>query len=387
MISGGGRTRWLAALAALIATALPSHAAPPLSDAQRALLTARAEAAAAARRSQALEARARQASAAADRARARRAALTERIAEAQATVDAARARMAIIGRLRAAQAKRLAGERAPVIRLTAALQGMARQPPAALLVRPGSVREAVHLRMVLGSVLPVIETRTARLRADLRQSAALEANAKLAAETLHAAVTTLDQRRQLLAREEAGQRRAALAYSADASREAERALAMGETARDLIDRMAADEDAAAVRAALLALPGPAPAPDARSEPLDPVYRLPVTGTLVAGLGEASESGARSRGLTLAPAPNADVVAPAAGRVVFAGPYRSYGAVVIIDHGEGWMTLVAGMARTVVAVDSAVAAGETIGAAPARDPEVTVELRRNGRPMDILALVG
>jgi septal ring factor EnvC (AmiA/AmiB activator) len=117
------------------------------------------------------------------------------------------------------------------------------------------------------------------------------------------------------------------------------------------------------------------------------YRLPVTGRLVTGLGEVSANGVRARGLTFAVAAGAPVVAPAAGRIAFAGPFRSFGRVAIVDHGEGWSTLVTGLGALTVRTGDEVATGAPIGrAAGGEDPRVTVELRRRGRPEDIAALL-
>ena len=158
-------------------------------------------------------------------------------------------------------------------------------------------------------------------------------------------------------------------------------------------------DQASTRAALAALPGPLPRPPRPGEvasALDPVawpaasppYRLPVAGKLVTGLGELSDAGVRSRGLTIVTQPGAAVIAPAAGRVAYAGPFRSYGTIVILDHGGGWTTLVTGLGATSVAVGAQVAQGAAIGSAPRRDdPQVTVELRRRDRSVDMVPLSG
>ena len=97
---------------------------------------------------------------------------------------------------------------------------------------------------------------------------------------------------------------------------------------------------------------------------------------------------RARGLTFAVAPSAQVVAPAGGVVRYARAFRGYGTIVILDHGDGWTSLVTGLATTNVRPGARIAAGSPIGEAPSgEDPRITVELRRRGRPMDIAALLG
>ena len=94
---------------------------------------------------------------------------------------------------------------------------------------------------------------------------------------------------------------------------------------------------------------------------------------------------------VATASAATVVAPAAGTVRYAAPFRGYGGIVILDHGEGWTSLVTGLGALAVHTGERVEAGAVLGRAGngrgGAAPRVTVELRRDGRPMDIAALLG
>ena len=95
----------------------------------------------------------------------------------------------------------------------------------------------------------------------------------------------------------------------------------------------------------------------------------------------------SSGLTLAPRSGAQVVAPAAGRVAFAGPYRGYGRIVIVEHRGGWTSLITGLARSDVAVGDQLVAGAPLGIAAQTRPEITLELRRDAEPVNPLRFVG
>jgi septal ring factor EnvC (AmiA/AmiB activator) len=86
-------------------------------------------------------------------------------------------------------------------------------------------------------------------------------------------------------------------------------------------------------------------------------------------------------------PGAQIVAPAAGRIAYSGRYRGYGNILIIEHDAGWTSLITNMAMSKVAVGDRVMQGSPVGQSGADDPVVTVELRRNGRPIDIAALIG
>jgi septal ring factor EnvC (AmiA/AmiB activator) len=179
--------------------------------------------------------------------------------------------------------------------------------------------------------------------------------------------------------------------------EGDRAVALAEGAGDigaLVERL---EDAAVVRDRLARLPGPVARPGSMAgdggplatspaSPASPPYILPVVGRIERGFGDVSSDGTRSRGLTLVAPGGAQVVAPARGRVVFAGPFRSFGRIAIIDHGGGWTSLVTGMIAVSARVGDTVDQGAPLGRAGPGQPRIAVELRRAGRPIDVGALL-
>lgn len=388
--AGKGRGGALAA-AALLAMTLPVQS-QTLTDQRQRLAAAKRDAAVATRQADALARRAAAERDAADRARAEEAALAARVTAAEATLAAAQARGAIVGRLLTAQQQALGTAQAPVARLLAALIALARRPTVVAIAQPGSVDDLVHVRAVLGGALPVVRAKTQEVRARIARTHALQSDAALAAAALRRGRAQLESDRVALARLEAEHRRRSQALGRNAMSESDRALALGERARDLVDLLDAGDAAQATAADLATLPGPLPrplAPGATAPALPAgVYRLPVRGRLVTGLDEISDAGVRSRGLTFAAASGAPVVAPAAGIVRYARSFRGYGVIVIIDHADGWTTLVTGLARAQVARGRSIAAGDPIGVAGrGEDPRVTVELRRRGRPVDIAALLG
>ncbi len=387
---GEGRRSALCCLA-LIALALPAQSQTFIDQRQR-LAAANRDAAVAARKADDLARSAAAERNAADKAQAEEAALAARVDAAAATLAAARARQAIVGRLLADQQQALGQQQAPVARLLAALVSLARRPTVVALAQPGSVDDLVHVRAVLAGALPVVRARTDAVRGAIARTRTLETSAALAAAALRQGRARLEADRTALARLEAAHRARAGALGRDAMSESDRALALGERARDLVDTLDEQGAAQATAADLAALPGPLPrplAPGARPPaPLPGVYRLPVRGRLVTGLDEISDAGVRSRGLTFAVAPGAPVVAPAAGVVRYARPFRGYGIIVIIDHADRWTSLVTGLGMAQVTRGQRIAAGAPLGiAARGEEPRITVELRRRGRPMDIAALLG
>ncbi len=344
------------------------------------------------------EAAAAAATSEATRARARSAAVAARIQSAEAEINAAETNVALIERVRARQRAALALKQGPTIRLVAALQSLSRRPPALALVQPGSIADMVHVRAMLAAILPDIQSRTADVRAEVARGKVLQMQAADALTALQASRQTLVEQRRGLSALAVQRRHAAHALSGNAMIEQDRAIALGEEARDIADLMGRIDADAGRRARLASLPGPIMRPLRPGEPrpLPPQtdaeesaqapYRMPVIGQVVTGLGEISRTGITARGLTIATRPLAQVVAPTGGRVAFAGPYRGFGQIVILDHGRGWTTLITSLAGLDVRVGDSVDPGSPIGRAGPVRPTVTVELRRNGQPVDIARLV-
>lgn len=380
-----------ALLAACLAGGLAAAEARAPTAEARALADAKREASEATARSEALERAATRAVGEAERARAAANAAAARIEAAEADITAAEARIRIVDALRAAQRVRLAERQQPVVRLTAALQTMARRPAALAMVQPGTLDELVRVRALLASTLPEIRARTADLRAEIAAADRLARQSDAARSALVRGREALLERRLAFARLEESQRRRSQSLTDSALVESDRALAFGEEARDIAERMDSLEHQARVRRALAALPVPPPrpgdAPPARSVSGSPRYILPVRGRLVTGMGEISDAGVHARGLTFEAAPGAPVVAPRAGRIAYAGRFRSYGRIVIIDHGGGWTTLVTNLDSLAAKVGDAVALGDPLGRTGPQRSRVTVELRRQGRPAPITPLLG
>ncbi|ALH82028.1 murein hydrolase activator EnvC family protein [Sphingopyxis macrogoltabida] len=365
------------------------------------LLTAKQQSAEAMARSATLERQATAALSEADRLKKRSAALAARIQSAEADISAGEARVALVRRRLTAQEARLAEQQQPLLELTASLQQLSRQPPVSVLAQPGSLTDMVHARAVLDAVMPVIERRTAGVRRELGALRTIRRQQSIALQALGASRTQLAARRDALTRLENEGRLRSRDLMSSARLEADRALGLGEKARDIVDLMDALEADGAVRAELAELAGPVPRPrdpgGAAPNAVPPVaaepeltrgaYRLPVVGRIVAGLGEVNESGVRSRGLTVAAQPGGQVVAPAPGHVSYAGDYRGYGKIVIIDHGGGWTTLLTGMIGLSVGVGDTIDAGTPIGRAGSDDSRITIELRRGGRPVDVAQMLG
>jgi murein hydrolase activator len=370
----------------LLASALDAQSS---SDEQDALRIAKTRAAAAEARSENLRQEASNAGFAVDRLVAQRAVLASESDAAAAQIDSANARIAIILRRQKAQRDLLGEASEPMLRLNAALQQMTGRPTALMMAQPGQRSDYIHLRAVMATVEPTIRRRTAALRQQIVIQKELQSQENVALKSLNDARSRLAARRDALAQLEGSSRSRADGLSADAAVEFEQAIAQGEQARDIVERIDTMRMSGEMASSLAMLAGPilrsGAAPVAKMA-VSSVYKLPEHQSLLSGFSELSETGYRERGVTLQMEAGADVAAPAAGKVVFAGIYRSYGQIVIIEHGSGWTSLVTNLGSLSVDKGDRVDQGTTLGSVSDETPQVGIELRRKGRPMDAVALL-
>ena len=299
--------------------------------------------------------------------------------------------------------------------LLSALLRLSRMPPEALLVMPDSPADTARRAMLLGATVPQVEERAAALRRDLDELAAVRGELARERESLAEATAALvaEQRRlaRLIERKVALQQRTAAERRETDARLA-RLSRQATDIRDLIDRLVAarvaeetrrreaaeQARAAAIQAGRGQAEPPAPDPESAAAGMPAagaaqaisraqgalVY--PVRGRILAGFGQAASAGPPVRGLTLETRPGAQVVAPFGGQVAYAGLFRTYGLILIIEHGEGYHTLLSGFGRIDAVVGQWVAAGEPVGSTEVPGTGTSkfyLELRRNGQPIDPL----
>jgi len=356
-------------------------------------------------------------------------------------VDALAARLAKIEAAEQSLAADLAQRRAALAGTLSALSQLRRQPPAAVLAAPESANDLVRASLLLGTIGPELDRRAERLRQDLIRLASLRAAAagerqaltrtmaatraerarlaKLMA-ALGARHTRLDHeakqagvRAQGLAEEardlgELVDRLAAMRARAEAARKAAEtkarraaraAEAAARNAAEAEARRAAAQQAAAARQAaerqaqaeagrrLAQVVPPKVAPDTPFSARRGRLPLPASGRVVNIFNRPNAFGLPDKGIAILTRPGGVVVAPYDGEIVFAGPFRSYGQLLIIALGEGYHILLAGLGRMDVTVGQHVLGGEPIGSMAdaaleeSDRPRLYVELRRDGKPID------
>jgi septal ring factor EnvC (AmiA/AmiB activator) len=306
------------------------------------------------------------------------------IAASEASISAADAQVRLAEAQVAMRSARLAERQSPLAALLAGVVSMGRRPPLLSVADSSSVGEIVRVRALLDTTLPVIRARTASLSGELAESRRAQASARHAREQLNGARRELERRQQRFAALEDKATERAAKLGAGAVEAADVMVASSETEARVLSAAERRSNALRLAAELGALP-PAPTRPgpAHGQPPPLQYRLPITAKLSEGVGAVSETGIRSRGLSFEAVRGDLVSVPADGTIAFAGPFRRYDGVVIIDHGNGWMTLMTGV-RAERRKGERVGIGEPLGRALG---SLTVELSTNGTPVSAALIAG
>lgn len=292
----------------------------------------------------------------------------------------------------------LASDRASLSSLIIALERIRRLPPETLIAKPGAPRETAQAATALGAILPELNRRAEALRVKLEELNAVEedlADSQLELKSTYEGLKTekakmdgqLASRASLYAktRQDAkSQQQAVESASKEAADFEDLIRKIEEKNREL--REQADARAASK---------PSARPRAHEKGLDERKlaatlpslgdaQLPVSGIVRVRYGEEDEIGATSQGVRIESRSGAVVVAPLGGVVRYAGPFKSYGNIILLEHKNNYHSLIAGLSKIDTVVGQSVGSGEPIGSLGSQTgvrPSVYYELRLNGQPID------
>jgi murein hydrolase activator len=334
-----------------------------------------------------------------------------RVRDVEANIDATQARLKPLDEREHMFRTSLDERREVIVEILAALQRMGRQPPPALVVRPEDALQAVRTAIMLGAVVPEMRAEADALSSDLAELVKLrkDIDAENAQLTSNLQELSREQLRLNMLIDERQKKEDATAQELDAQKQRAADLAhQVDNLKDLIGKLeqnldsntrqarisarSIEEDATRPDLAALKDPGrlaPAVAFEANRGHL----RLPVNGSRIREFGGSDGAGGTQKGVSIATHSGAEITAPCDGWVVYAGPFRSYGQLLILNAGGGYHVLLAGMERISVDLGQFVLTGEpvavmgggsqvsTAGATGAKQPVLYVEFRKDGTPID------
>jgi len=323
------------------------------------------------------------------------------------------------GRLRPLDARELQirasleSRRGEIAEVLAALQRAGRHAPPALLVRPEDALQSLRTAMLLGAVVPEMRARATKLAGELGELVSLRKTIAGERDRLASDRDRLNEDRARLAALVQERQKTQAAAERDMETERQRAAALAkqaETLQDLIAKMEQEVKAAAKAAAAAELKGTPAAPGGRPDlsalknpaRLSPaiafasakgLLRVPVNGPRLRNFGSSDGLGGQEKGISIVARPGAQVTTPCDGWVVYAGPFRSYGQLLILNAGGGYHVLIAGMERISVNIGQFVVTGEPVAtmgatsqiasilATASSQPVLYVEFRKDGTPVD------
>ena len=300
------------------------------------------------------------------------------------------------------------GEKQEILsELLAGLQRLEQNPPPALVVEPHDVLAALRGAMMFGTLVPELRGEAEILAKKLARLDRIRTAVEKEKSVLGASVTNLKTAQidldQLIAHKKqlvfdnagklaAEKRRAAeLADKAQSLKQLIADLAaarLKQEARKTREALALETERKRQEEFLLR-------PSVAFSSIKGRLEYPVQGQILKSFGQDDGLGSELRGLAVATRAQAQVISPADGKVEFAGPFRSYGQLLILDAGEGYLVLMAGMKEISADIGQSVRAGEPVGIMGKGPSSVTllgdqvqearpvlyVEFRKNGEAVD------
>lgn len=347
-------------------------------------------------------------------------AAAQRVRLAEIEVGAMEERLANLVLAETEIRSRLDGADLDLANILAAIQRIGRNPPPALIVDPSDALGSARSAILLSAVLPQLRARADTISADLRDLGEIAAAARAEEELLRANFATLQEEQLRIATLIEARRQGAerigeelAAEESEAAALAAEAAALDQLIGTLQRRIAAATSAADAAAAAAEEEALSPEhialafgdPD-RTEPALPFaaargwLTMPASGITVTGFGANDGFGGVSSGLSIVTHAEAEVVAPADSWVLHAGSYLNYGQIVILNPGDEFSILLAGLDEVAVEPGQFVRMGEPLGTMGSQTvartvttsagnlrPTLYIELRENDAPIDPAGWLG
>ena len=259
-------------------------------------------------------------------------------------------------------------------------------PPEALLARPGAPLETAQSAMLMSKIIPALDKRAQMVRsnidelniisAQLLEDKAQLVDTKKSLQKEHRRISGMINKREKLystIHKDVRKRQKRIAYISQQSKNLEELVHKLKKERAAQEKREKKHKVSLTRPSLKNI-----------IPRSGTGQLPVSGIIRTRYNEKDEFGADSKGITIESRSRALVVAPMGGGVRFTGPFKHYGNLVIIEHENGYHSLIAGLEKIDTVVGQNVSAGEPLGSLAQTDgskPKLYYELRKNGRAIN------
>ena len=304
-------------------------------------------------------------------------------------------------------------ENSMLIETLAALENLALRPSEAVLVQPLSPVEVMRSSILLRGSAHALESRASAIRASIEDISRQKEQIATRLSELEEQSKSLEAQRddmEKLSKQKSEMYNSLSTKSAEAKRKATQLANQASGLRDLLDKLEkqrkleAEQQAEKERLAKSketeklrqannhSLSGTGfdfdKYADVEYKPMLKFSQAkgklsrPAKGSVVTNFRQELSKGVRSNGIDIKTASKAQIIAPYDGKVIFAGPFKNFDTLVIIDNGEGYTTLLSGMKETYTQVGQLLLVGEPVGIMPSGDQsKLHVEIRKNNQPLN------
>ena len=273
----------------------------------------------------------------------------------------------------------LGEKRKEMVVLVAALQRLALQPPETILISPQPLDEATKVGVLLKTAVQQVEEATSQITNRIDKIAYLQEEVKkkkLHQEELFSNIQGEQSKLEKLSKKKASLRKNTLSEVKSLARQISKLANEASSLKELMAKLKRKKRRAQTKAQKRA--------SAKNFKRNRgKLKLPVKGRVIAKFKSKDKYGHHIKGIKVKARSGSQVTAPYAGDVIYAGNFRRYGKMLIIDHGGGYITLLAGLGRVDRQIGESLVSGEPIGIMEKKDPVLYLELRRNGDPINPL----
>ena len=311
---------------------------------------------------------------------------------------------------------RLDGSNAEIANVLAALERISLNPPPALIVDPDDALGSARSAMLISAIVPQLRAKADAVTDDLKALTDIKLQALAEEQTLRANYAVLEEERLRIATLIAARKQGIDMRTEELAAEEAEAVALAARATTLQELIGSLSERATAVSAPNSSGGAGADPEtpvmtpeeiqvalantARTEPAIPFgaargyLTMPANGVNVVDYGASDGFGGISQGISVVTRADAQVVAPADGWVLYKGPYLNYGQIVILNTGQNYTVLLAGLETVTVDIGQFVQMGMPLGTmgsrtigrsvttnAGATQPTLYIELRQNNKPVD------
>lgn len=270
-------------------------------------------------------------------------------------------------------------DKGSIANLILALERIRRLPPEALIARPEAPLQTAQSAMLMKDILPAIHKQASELKDNLEHLEVLKSELEAKKKTVADTTKMLEKEQKEL--NKLVQRRTRLFVRTEKDLEAKKKdiakiSSQAQNLSDLVSKLNEKRTRSKNTRSRMAV---------TDVPKAGQPRLPLPGIIKTAFNEPDNFGAPNKGLDIEGREGALVVAPMGGVVQFAGFFKNYGNIVILEHEKGWHSLIAGLENIDTVVGQPVVVGEPLGvlhtSSSGKKPVLYYELRYKGKAVD------